>query len=272
MNRRNISNEPGLAGAEFSKSPKASLRCAPGAILAWVENHRGCLHFLFAGLITWGCLQGMTGMAAVFVSQTYEQFDGLEALVIPDGSSAGVSDTRTIGVSTGELTSMSVSLDISTQFNGDIYGYLVHEDRIAILLNRSGTTASDRFGYADSGFRVTLSASPTDEDIHTYRSITTPGTGLPLTGNWQADGRLVDPDSVINTDSRLGTLSVFNGCNPYGNWTLYLADLSAGGASSLNSWTLDITAIPEPATATGLIGATLLGLAWWRRQRQHRAG
>jgi subtilisin-like proprotein convertase family protein len=221
-----------------------------------------------AGLLAWACVPPANVQGVVFASQTYEQFDGLESLVIPDGSSAGISDTRTFSIAAEQLTSLSVTLDLSAQYNGDLYGYLVHDDRIAVLLNRSGSTTSDRFGYSDSGFQVTLSDNPIDPDIHRYRLVSQPGTGLPVTGTWQADGRLVDPDAVVDSDLRLGTLSVFAGCNPNGDWTLYLADLSAGAPSSLNSWRLDVTAVPEPVTAVGVSAALLLLFAGWRRSQR----
>jgi hypothetical protein len=59
-------------------------------------------------------------------------------------------------------------------------------------------------------------------------------------------------------------LSVFNGMNPNGDWTLFLADQGAGDEATLTGWTLSLTAVPEPAVP--LLGglATLLAL---RRRR-----
>jgi subtilisin-like proprotein convertase family protein len=56
-------------------------------------------------------------------------------------------------------------------------------------------------------------------------------------------------------------LSSFNGLNPNGSWTLFLADMSGGAVSTLQSWELDITgtaAVPEPAS---IIEAGLAALA-----------
>jgi hypothetical protein len=65
----------------------------------------------------------------------------------------------------------------------------------------------------------------------------------------------------------------FNGLSSAnGNWTLFFADLSGGdgaNVTTLNGWTLDITAVPEPVNvALGVFAALLLawgGLrrAWW---------
>jgi hypothetical protein len=43
-----------------------------------------------------------------------------------------------------------------------------------------------------------------------------------------------------------GSLSGFNG-DPNGAWTLYFSDtLAGGGNATLNGWSLDISAVPEP--------------------------
>jgi hypothetical protein len=272
MNQRNLADN--LDEGEFESADGASGNESDFSAIhrSLLERSRGCWRSLNVGLAAWGCLQAGSLIASVFESQTYDLFDGLQSLVIPDGSSAGISDTRTFSIAAHELTVLSVTLNISAQFNGDIYGYLVHDDRIAVLFNRAGSTSSDRFGYGDTGFQVTLTDAPSDQDIHTYRSTVTPNAGSPLTGSWQPDGRLADPDVVTGSDLRLGTLSVFTGCNPNGDWTLYLADLSAGASSSLDSWQLDVTAIPEPSTTMGLAGMGLLVFAWWRRRQQLSAG
>lgn len=66
-----------------------------------------------------------------------------------------------------------------------------------------------------------------------------------------------------------GSLSGFNGSAADGTWTLYFADLSSGGgASTLNSWSLGITAVPEPVNAAlgvfVLLLLALAGLKWTR--------
>jgi subtilisin-like proprotein convertase family protein len=57
-------------------------------------------------------------------------------------------------------------------------------------------------------------------------------------------------------------LSSFNGLNPNGTWTLFLADASGGAPNTLVSWGLDITgtaAVPEPPSIIeGGLGALVL--------------
>ena len=125
-------------------------------------------------------------------------------------------------------------------------------------MNRPGRTRSDDFGYADSGFNRVKFDDLAANDVHTYRDILAPVSFGGLSGTWQPDGRLTDPVQSLDTDRRQAGLSVFNGMNPNGDWTLFIADLSPGGAAILNNWSLDIAAVPE-APLSGLL--TSLGLA-----------
>jgi hypothetical protein len=54
-------------------------------------------------------------------------------------------------------------------------------------------------------------------------------------------------------------LTAFNSLNPNNTWTLFFADTSAGGENTLVSWSLDITAVPEPANvALGVFAGVLV--------------
>ncbi len=66
---------------------------------------------------------------------------------------------------------------------------------------------------------------------------------------------------MLDTDTRTRFLSGFNGMNPNGTWTLFVADMSGGGVSTVTAWGRDITAVPEPGEALGtglLLGSALL--------------
>jgi hypothetical protein len=61
----------------------------------------------------------------------------------------------------------------------------------------------------------------------------------------------------------------FNGTNPNGTWRLYIVDDAAptgGETGSISGWTLNITAVPEPAT-WALLVAGAGALAFFRRKR-----
>jgi hypothetical protein len=56
-------------------------------------------------------------------------------------------------------------------------------------------------------------------------------------------------------------LDSFNGLDPNGSWTLYIADVASGGGfGTLRSWGLEITAIPEPTPAALLVCYALVHL------------
>jgi subtilisin-like proprotein convertase family protein len=192
--------------------------------------------------------------------------------VIPDGNTAGWSDTRTITGVAGTITDVNVTLNLSGGYNGDLYGYLVHDSGFAVLLNRSGRTGTSAFGYSDAGFNITLDGEATGSfatyDIHDYRNVgnTPVFSGGQLTGTWLEDGRNQDPATVNGTESRDSLLSDFDGLLANGEWTLFLADLAVGGQTTVISWGLEITVIPEPST-WALLALGLLGMAGLKRCR-----
>jgi subtilisin-like proprotein convertase family protein len=188
--------------------------------------------------------------------------------VIPDGDAGGWSDTRTVSTSYSSIESVSVTLNISGGYNGDLYVYLAHGSGFSVLLNRVGRTAGDGFGYGDAGFTITLSdLAGVTTDIHSYGG----NGGAPLTGTFQSDGRFVDPLAVLNTDPRNNRLDQFNDLNPNGEWSLFIADMSGGDQSTLVSWQLDITAVPEPTTvALGIFGVMAICGSVCARLRSRR--
>ena len=190
---------------------------------------------------------------------------------IPDGSPVGIAASETFqNLMSGPITSVDVDLNISGGYNGDLYAYLAGPNGgVAVLLNRTGVTAGNSFGYADSGFNVTFDDSAAN-GIHLYQPISNPNGGI-LTGTWQPDGENLDPQSAPSafTGAQTALLGSLNGNDPNGTWTLFLADLSAGGQANLISWQLDITAIPEPA-ATTLAALGGLALLVLRHSKQRR--
>ena len=77
--------------------------------------------------------------------------------VIPDGSLTGWSDTRTlVGVPGGPITDVSVTLNLSGGWNGDLYAYLVHSSGFAVLLNRVVRDTGNSPGYSTAGMNLTL--------------------------------------------------------------------------------------------------------------------
>jgi subtilisin-like proprotein convertase family protein len=161
---------------------------------------------------------------------------------IPDGSMTGWSDTRNLVGAPNSIGDVSVTLNLSGGWNGDLYAYLVHNSGFAVLLNRVGRTGANEPGYGAAGMNVTLD----DTAALNIHSVPMPGTGT-----YQADGRNISPlssRSLFDLTSPTALLRSFNGLNANGNWTLFLADVSGGDVSTVTSWGLDIAAVPEPAS------------------------
>lgn len=181
---------------------------------------------------------------------------------ITDGSVVGIRSSLTENTAplfNSVIQSVSVNLNISGGYNGDLTGYLILQDAdghnaTVLLLNRVGTTSGDPFGSEGAGFTVTLSDSGTvNGDIHN-------ATGSP-TGTWL-------PDQSAGAASLDST---FGGLNGNGTWTLFLTDASLGNQSTLQSWSLDVAVVPEPVTWALLVflGIAVLvkGIQTHRRQR-----
>ena len=144
-----------------------------------------------------------------------------------------------------------------------------------MLFRSVGVTATgggSSFGYSDSGFNITLSSIGNDVHFYSQHSPGINGSGQ-LTGDWQVDGRAIDPNSApgdFDSASRV-TFAGYNGMNPNGNWTLFFADMSAGAQSTVVSWELDITAVPEPANiALGVFGGLFVTAGLWRAWRRNK--
>jgi subtilisin-like proprotein convertase family protein len=203
--------------------------------------------FICAGIIA---LQLASPAGATLI----ESATGPVDIAIPDGNPVGVATPLTVADPSGAaIEDVSVTLSISGGYNGDLYGYLVFQPtsgpaKMAVLLNQIGTSPTDAFGSAGSGFSsVTLSDNGTaNGDIHN-------ATGTP-SGTWL-------PDQYQTAGGVNSLDSTFGGVSADGTWTLFLADLSAGGGTSeLTSFVTDISVVPEPVTwALGIFGVLLLG-------------
>ena len=208
-------------------------------------------------------LAGLSGIAQAAVV-----YNWTGAQAIPDNDASGVAFNFTVSDPATSITDIAVTLDISGGFNGDLYAYLSRPDGFAVLLNRMGRTDANELGYSNPGFAVTLSGSLLT-DLHLYQAHSPfYNSNGQLTGLWGADGRDLDPDSSgadFDAATRDATLSVFNGLNPNGEWTLFFADVSLGGIATLNSLSVDITAVPEPQETVVVMAVVLLGLGLFRR-------
>jgi subtilisin-like proprotein convertase family protein len=192
---------------------------------------------------------------------------------IPDGNPNGIFSQISVSDIPAALVNVSVNLDITGGYNGDLYAYLLFNNGSApatqvVLLNRIGKTATTPFGSRDPGLDVTFSDSALT-DIHL-----TPDTGSTLTGTFQVDGRTADPQLVLDTSLRSTFLSSYNGLYPNGTWTLFVEDAAGGDVdtSTLVSWGLNLTVVPEPDSFFLLVaGLAVFGSAVLLRRRARRS-
>ncbi|MEY4692019.1 MAG: hypothetical protein RIT19_2344 [Verrucomicrobiota bacterium] len=197
---------------------------------------------------------------------------------IPDNDPSGVARTFTAsGLQVGIPYDLRVSLSVESTgagaFNGDYYAYLMHESisgsdfRLAVLMNRVGSSVDSPNGYSDSGFRLTFSDSA-PHDIHLYRVSLGGAQSDPISGLWQPDGRKVDPTTVMDTSPRSALLSPLAEMDPNGRWTLFIADLEAGGTGKLTDWEVRAVPVVPESPALVLLGLGSLALAVGARRRR----
>lgn len=174
---------------------------------------------------------------------------------IPDANPTGISSTINVSVLGTVLNDVNVWINVSGGANGDLYAYLSHNGILVPLLSRVGTGLGDaiqtHFGYSTAGFSNVRLDDAASASIHGVES---PGSST--TVSYTPDG---------------GSLASFNNSNPNGNWTIFFADMASGGGSgpsTLVSWGLEITAVPEPANvALGIFGGVFLVASLARSRR-----
>lgn len=114
---------------------------------------------------------------------------------------------------TGIIRDINVTIDITHSFNGDVNVWLIAPDGTQVALVKDIGGNSDNFTntvFDDSAATSITSATP---------------AMAPFTGSW----RPMEP------------LSVFNGMEASGKWTLQIQDDSPGDTGVLNAWSVEVT-------------------------------
>lgn len=190
---------------------------------------------------------------------------------IPDLDLNGINSTATVSGAgiLGPGMQLKVNLSISGAdygCNGDLYVVLAHGGDYAVLLNRVGLGVWSG-GYSDNGLNISLQDDAPNGDIHFYQQKTDPSLFGPVTGLWAPDGRNIDPTISSGSSSRPAMLSSFAGDDLNGSWTLFLADVGAGGTSKLDSWSVEVVPVPEPSTLlAGFAASALMIGVFWRKR------
>lgn len=198
--------------------------------------------------------------AAIYTSASYSG----PAYTVPDGNPNGVWSSIIVNGARPAVLDVTINLNITGGYNGDLYAYLSYNGQLVPLLNRVGVNSDNRFGADGSGMDVLLSDSA---PVNIHAAV----NGF-LNGNYRIDGQNLSPLSpAANFNANGGSITLnqtFGGINPNGTWTLFVADLvSSSGSSTVNGWTLNITAVPEP----GIASLVVLGaIAFAGRQKVPR--
>ena len=173
---------------------------------------------------------------------------------IPDGSSVGITSVATVS-GAGSIASfgdnVSVTLNLSGGNIGDLVAYLSYDGVTVQLLNRPGTGGNPAsLGYTGNSSFVFNPVTLSDGNSTSVDSY---------------GGGSVSSAVSYNPSAGSSGFQAFNGLSSVaGNWTLSFADLSGNdgaNVTTLNGWSLGITAVPEPANvALGVFGG-LMALA-----------
>jgi len=197
-------------------------------------------------------LTGMLAPATLsYVNQTLTYGVGSGGLLIPDGSPVGVASQMNFTANTtgNQMINVMVGLNVLGGYDGNLYAYLISPTgTLVVLMNHPGSAP---FYAPGSGMNVTL-----DGSAGTGIQSAPETAGQVLTGTYSALGNLSNIAAPGGND---GTGN--------GTWTLFFADLTRGGGQSyLDSWTLNLTVVPEPVTlALGLFVGMLIALAGIKR-------
>ena len=121
-------------------------------------------------------------------------------------------------------------------FNADLYAYLSHTyngNTVTVTLMNTPD------GLTGTGMNITLSDTGINGNIQDAVSDTSlSGTYIPSGGSMAFQG--------------------YNGMNPNGNWTLFIADIYGeyrATSQTLTSWSLTLDVVPEPVNvALGVFG------------------
>jgi len=181
---------------------------------------------LLAGQPVRAGITALTGISGVYSSGTVSP-----SQVIPDNNPGGVSYGFSIADTGLQVSQVTVLINMSGGYNGDMYAYLAHGSTLVELLN---STVYSTGGAGGNTINVTMSSA---------------GSAIPVGGLSAAQL------SAGSTYGAPGDLGNFNYADPNGLWTLFFSDTSPGDTMTLNTFDLSITAVPEPVnTALALFG------------------
>ena len=142
----------------------------------------------------------------------------------------------------------------------------------------TGTTLSYIFNHPDSVITdMVLTFALQDgssSDLSGYLRLGNTGSSPFYDLTTLIQGQSLSPSSATTYTIDFNTSGfhdAFNGLNPNGTWTLFFADSVNGDTTTVNSWSLDITAVPEPVNmAMAVFGVVVVAAGGVRRYLKAR--
>jgi hypothetical protein len=152
------------------------------------------------------------------------------------GGNAAIPDNNIIGLTESQNVAGPVGLDVIQS--------------VTLTFTLAGGYGTDLQGYLRLGNLVGSPSYSLNSLVQSYPTIS--GSGV--------------------TFNNVDVTSAFLGDNPNDTWTLFFADTSPGGTTTLNGgWSLSIEAVPEPVNvALGIFGGLLGGLGLVRHHATKR--
>ncbi len=200
----------------------------------------------------------LTAGSATAATIITETFSMSTSATIPDADLSGLLQTITPATTIDSVNMITLNLNTTGGWNGDLYAYLWHNGTLSVLVNRPGRTTSLPDGSATAGMSVTL-ADSAGTDLHVASGS--------LSGTFQPDGRDISPLSALDTSPRTDALADFISQPAAGNWRLFIADIASGSTATLTSWSISITgptSVPEPSASLLALG---LAVPFLKRRR-----
>ena len=162
---------------------------------------------------------------------------------------AGLATISDVNVGLSLSSASGTTMRLGQMYATLTFGTASEASRVAVLLNREGVSNSNAFGSSLQALNVTLD----DSAATNIYNLTTE------TGTYAADGRLrVDPYGTrvaYNANQITAGLAALNGDWLESSvWSLLVADVQAGNAAKLNSWSLQVQG-SAPASGSFTPGA-----------------
>lgn len=173
---------------------------------------------------------------------------------------------------TGVLLVCGLSTHASLYNSGTLSGGVI-PDNNSIGLSSSIDLTTSAQGTAMTGLTFIFVLQGGDSaDISGYLRLGNETTSPYYNLTSLIQGQSLSAPTTYTIDFNTADLqNTFGGLNPNDTWTLFFADAAAGDQTALNSWSLQITAVPEPANlALGVFaGCSVVaaGIRTWKLRR-----